>query len=142
MTDHSAKTFPRPTPETMPYWEGCAAHELRLQHCDSCGQYQFYPRVICSHCMSEQLQWSVASGAAEVLSYTVVRRAVSEAYAPEVPYVVALVKLSEGPTMMTNIVHGDPEEVVVGMSVTVCFEDWNEQISIPKFRPLEGEGKS
>ena len=135
MTDHSGKTFPRITPETAPYWEGCREHELRLQYCGSCDHYQFYPRIICSHCMSDQLQWVAASGAGEVTSFTVVRRAVSEAYRPDVPYVVALVQLAEGPTMMSNVVQCDPEAVTVGMPVTVFFEDWDEQVSIPKFCP-------
>ena len=95
MTDHSGKTFPRITPETAPYWEGCREHELRLQYCGSCDHYQFYPRIMCSHCMSDQLQWVAASGAGEVTSFTVVRRAVSEAYRPDVPYVVALVQLAK-----------------------------------------------
>ena len=85
--------------------------------------------------MNDQLQWVAASGAGEVTSFTVVRRAVSEAYRPEVPYVVALVQLAEGPTMMSNVVQCDPEAVAVGMSVAVFFEDWDEQVSIPKFCP-------
>ncbi len=142
MTDHSGKIFPTPTPETAHYWAGCREHELRLQRCDSCGQHQFYPRSLCSHCMSDQLQWVVASGAGEVISFTIVRRAVSEAYNPEVPYVVALVQLAEGPTMMSNLVQCDPESVQVGMPVSVTFEDWSEQVSIPKFCPLVAGAKS
>jgi uncharacterized OB-fold protein len=36
---------------------------------------------------------------------------------------------------MTNIVGCNPEEITVGMPVEVTFEDWTEEISIPKFRP-------
>jgi uncharacterized OB-fold protein len=142
MTDHSGKIFPLPTPETAPYWEACRAHELRLQCCDSCGQHQFYPRSLCSSCMSDQLQWVAVAGTGEVVSFTIVRRAVSEAYSPEVPYVVALVQLAEGPTMMSNVVECDPESVVVGMPVGVLFEDWSDEISIPKFRPIVTGGES
>jgi hypothetical protein len=70
-----------------------------------------------------------------VLSFTIVRRPVSPAFASEVPYVVALVTLDEGPQMMTNIIGCAPEEVAIGMPVEVTFEDRNETISIPKFRP-------
>ncbi len=135
MTDHSGKIFPVPTPETAPYWQGCHEHELRLQHCRGCGQYQFYPRIICSGCMGDDLQWVAVSGVGEVLSFTLVRRAVSAAYSSEVPYVVALIQLREGPTMMSNVVECDPESVAVGMPVTVLFEDWSDAVSIPKFRP-------
>ena len=79
----------------------------------------------------------MASGLAEVSSFTIVRRPVSKAYADEVPYVVALIKLDEGPTMMSNIVECDIDNVNIGMRVEVLFEDWSEEISIPKFRPVE-----
>ena len=54
----------------------------------------------------------------------------------DVPYVVALVTLDEGPQMMTNIVGCPPEQVKIGMPVQVTFEDWTEEISVPKFKPV------
>ena len=142
MADHSGKIFPVPTPETAPFWDGAREHELRVQRCDSCGQHQFYPRIICSACMGDELQWVKVSGVGEVVSFTIVRRAVSEAYRSEVPYVVALIQLEEGPTMMSNVVECDLQDLVVGMSVSVLFEDWSDEISIPKFRPIGTGGKA
>jgi uncharacterized OB-fold protein len=76
-----------------------------------------------------------------VLSFTIVRRPVSPAFAGEIPYVVALVTLDEGPTMMTNIVGCAPDQVEIGMPVEVTFEDWTEEISIPKFRPAQARSE-
>jgi uncharacterized OB-fold protein len=137
MIDHSGKNFPRPSPETAVYWEACRNHQLMIQKCSNCNHYQFYPRIICTECMSQDVEWIVASGLAEVSSFTIVRRPVSKAYADEVPYVVALIKLDEGPAMMSNIVECDIDNVKIGMRVEVLFEDWSEEISIPKFRPVE-----
>jgi uncharacterized OB-fold protein len=142
MADHSGKIMPVATPETAPYWEGCRSGELRIQRCGQCGQHQFYPRILCSNCMAEDLQWVIASGEGEVVSFSIVRRAVSQAYREDVPYTVALIQLAEGPTMMSNVVHCDPEKVAVGMAVTVLFEDWTDEVSMPKFRPLVAGGKS
>jgi hypothetical protein len=133
----SGKFFPRPTPETAVYWQGCHDHTLLIQHCKACGQYQFYPRLICTGCMGDQLEWVAARGRGKVTSYTIVRQAVSKAYAAEVPYVVALIQLEEGPKMMSNIVGCNPESVKTGMSVEVTFEDWSEEITMPKFRPAK-----
>jgi len=129
------KPLPLPTLETRPFWDACKRHELRIQRCSACGHYQFYPRMYCAQCFSDGVEWVPASGHATVLSFTIVRRPVSPAYAPDVPYVVALVTLEEGPTMMTNIVECEPEKVEIGMRVAVTFEDWSEDISIAKFRP-------
>ena len=135
MTDHSGKRFPQPSSETQHYWQGCHEHELRIQHCRDCGNYQFYPRIICTSCMSQAVDWIQTEGRGEVLSYTIITRAVSEGYAADVPYVVALIKLQEGPCMMSNVINCPHEEVSIGMPVSVVFEDWSEEISIPKFQP-------
>jgi uncharacterized OB-fold protein len=132
------KPLPVPTLETRAYWEGCKQHELRIQQCAACGQHQFYPRLYCSKCFSDRVEWVKASGRAKVMTFTIVRRPVSPAFADDVPYVVALVALDEGPTMMTNIVGIAPEKVEIGMPVAVTFDDWTEEISIPKFTPALG----
>jgi len=134
MSDHAGKIIPRPTPETRPYWDGCRNGELKLQRCDSCGGYQFFPRMMCCHCDGDSVTWTRVSGRGRVRSYTVVRRPVSKAYAAETPYIVALVELEEGPTLMSNVTGCDPDAITVGMPVEVTFEKWTDEISIPKFR--------
>jgi uncharacterized OB-fold protein len=135
MAAEGGKPVPAATLETRPYWEGCRRHELRIQRCGACGHYQFYPRIYCAQCFGEQVEWVTAAGRGTVETFTIVRRPVSPAFAGEVPYVVALVRLDEGPSMMTNIVGCAPAQVATGMRVAVTFEDWNEEISIAKFRP-------
>jgi len=87
--------------------------------------------------MGVQLEWRPSTGHGTVVSYTVCRLPVAESYADDVPYVVALIKLDEGPTMMSNVVGCDPETVATGMPVEVIFEDWSDEISIPQFRPRQ-----
>lgn len=135
MAEKIAKPFPEPTLETRPYWDGCREHELRIQRCAACGNYQFFPRIYCVKCFGERVEWIRASGRATVLSFTIVRRPVSPAFKDDLPYVVAIVTLEEGPTMMTNIIGCAPERVAIGMPVEVAFEDRTNEISIPMFRP-------
>ena len=126
------KIQPRMTAVSAPYWEGCANGELRLQRCADCGKHQFYPRVICSHCSGDVLTWEAVSGKGVIESFTVVRRGISRAY--ESPYAVALVRLAEGPVMMSSLVGAEPEQVRVGASVSVEFEDWGDGTHLPVFR--------
>jgi uncharacterized OB-fold protein len=135
MATRPDKPIPAPTRETAPYWEGCKRGELLIQRCAECGHYQFFPRMYCSQCISERVAWVRASGRAKVATFTIVRRPVSSAFADDVPYVVALVTLAEGPTMMTNIVGCAPEQVAIGMEVAVTFERRGEEIAIPQFAP-------
>jgi len=86
--------------------------------------------------MSDRVEWVKASGRGTVLSFTIVYRPVTRAFAIDVPYVVALITLDEGPQLMSNVVGCPPEQVQIGMPVEVTFEDWTEAISVPKFKPV------
>jgi uncharacterized OB-fold protein len=134
------KSVPVRSPETAAYWAGCARNELLIQRCADCGTHQFYPRVLCTVCSGRTLEWVRASGRGRLRSYTIVRRAVSEAYAAQVPYVVALVALEEGPTMMSGIVGCMLDDVHIGMPVQVVFEEWYPGVSIPMFAPAAPAG--
>ena len=134
MSRHAGKFLPSPQPGTEPFWEGCKRHQLLLQKCGECGTHQFYPRVICTSCSAGSLDWAESSGIGTVVSWTIVRHPVSEAYADDVPYVIALIKLQEGPTMMSQMIDCDPESVRSGMPVIVSFQDWTDDVSMPVFR--------
>jgi len=54
-----------------------------------------------------------------------------------VPYVVAIVALDEGPTMLAGIRQCAVDAVHVGMRVAVVFEARSEAISVPCFRPAD-----
>ena len=135
MSKQLSKHFPVPTPETAPYWEACHNHQLLIQKCADCGKHQFYPRTVCSYCLGGNLEWTEASGRGEVVSYTIMHRAVPKAYADSDVTILALIRLEEGVKMMSNVVGCHPGEVRTGMAVEVTFEDWSDEISVPMFRP-------
>jgi hypothetical protein len=126
--------LPQPTPETAPFWDACRQGRLLIQRCGTCGHHQFYPRLVCTRCLG-QPEWVQASGCATIESYTIVRQAISPAFADQVPYVVAIVRLEEGATMMSNIVACEPAKLTIGMRLTVVFEPADAKITLPKFRP-------
>jgi hypothetical protein len=132
--------LPTPTPETAPYWEGTRAHELRLQFCTECREHFFYPRIFCPRCLSDAVEWRAVSGRGTLLSYVLSARP-APGFENELPYAIAIVKLDEGPHLMTNIVGMEltPQNLPAGMPVEVVFEDVNETISLPKFRPVSQE---
>ena len=67
----TGKPVPVPTPETQPFWDGCAAGELRIQRCADCGRPYFYPRPVCPACGSRNVEWFTASGRATLYSYVI-----------------------------------------------------------------------
>jgi uncharacterized OB-fold protein len=129
------RPLPEPSGVTVPFWDAAAKHKLLIQQCRACGSHQFYPRYNCTKCGSVELDWVEASGRGQIYSYTIARRPTHPAFANEVPFVIAIVDLEEGARMTTNIVGCDPEEVSIGMSVEVTFDDRKKDIALPLFRP-------
>lgn len=131
------KPVPAPDTDSAPYWQGCREHRLLIQKCGSCGAVRFPPAGLCPDCGSATHDWISASGRGEVYSWIVVTHPVpKDIYAGEVPYVVALVELDEGVRLPTNIVECDPHDVTAGMPVEVVFDDVDDTLTLPKFRPL------
>ena len=123
--------LPAIDPDTQPFWDGTKRGELLIQRCTDCDKRQFYPRLLCVRC-GGAAEWVRASGDGRVYTYTVVHRAAHEAFAPLVPYVVALVDLAEGPRMMSRL-RVPPEDARVGLDVRVAFERLTDEVTLPIF---------
>ncbi len=132
--------YEKPVPEitslTKPFWEATKRNELALQNCKTCGKYQWYPRDSCISCGSRNFEWKKVSGKGIVYSFTIIRQVVSNspAFQKDIPFIVALVDLEEGARMYSNIIDCKAEEVHIGMSVEVAFDQVTNDVSLPKFK--------
>lgn len=117
--------------------DGFAQDRLLLPFCEACGSAHLYPRPRCPHCGADRFTWREASGRGTVTSFSVVHRAPSPEFAASVPYTVGLVRLAEGPQMMTWIVEIPPDAVRAGLPVVVRFDTLPGSERRPVFAPAE-----
>lgn len=131
------RVLPRVTSLTEHFWTGGAEGELRFLRCRACRTWIHPPSPRCPACLGRDLPVEAASGRARVVSVTLNHQ--PWVPAPDHPYAIALVELpeQEGMRLMTNVVGCPPEEVRIGMSVRVVFEQ-HEDVWIPLFEPAEG----
>jgi hypothetical protein len=120
--------------ESEPFFDAACEGRLLIQRCSACEEYQFYPRKICIHCGSANVEWAEASGRGSVHTYTVIHQQGMPGWRDEVPYVAAVIDLEEGVRMTSNVVECDPEDVHVDMPVRVTFVDEGMYV-LPRFRP-------
>lgn len=128
------KPLPVIDPGTAMFWAEAKAHRLTIPRCLDCGRYHFYPRALCPHCHSDRLEWTSVSGRGTIYSYTVARKPAGPAFAADVPYVIVIVQLAEGPRMMSTLIADDVGQVRIGMAVEVVFEDVTDEVTLPRFR--------
>ncbi|MHC5794845.1 Zn-ribbon domain-containing OB-fold protein [Lacisediminihabitans sp. FW035] len=123
---------PVATPETAPYWEAAARHELMLQRSRRTGEFFFYPRGAVPGSLDDEFEWALVSGRGTLVSYIINARPIpgTEGESP----VIALVELEEGPRLMTNIVDVEPlpENLPIGAAVTVAFRQRGD-MTLPVF---------
>jgi len=125
---------PVPDPDSAPYWQGGLEGRLMIQRCEDCSHAQLYGRDRCVICRGP-VSWEEASGKGRVYSFTVIRQNYSRPFSTMIPYVVALVDLTEGPRVMTNIVGCDPDDVAVDLAVRARFETVSDAAGIALFEP-------
>lgn len=133
-TTLSAK--PRPTIDAVSrgFWENCRRGVLSVQRCDECGHQHYPGSPVCPNCLSSRQSWAPVSGRGTLVSWVRFHRAYWDSFRAELPYLVCLVRLEEGPLMLSNFAGETPDEPPIGASVEVAFEAVDEALSLPKFR--------
>ncbi len=95
--------------------------------CTKCNGAFFPPRIICPTCRgSGKIEEVKFSGKGQVFTYTVVR-VPPEGYERQAPYVVAIIRLDEGPRITSQVVDCEPEEVGIGTRVRAVFRRISEE---------------
>jgi len=117
---------PKVLPEAKAYWLAADEGRLLLKRCSHCGEVHHYPRDICPHCLSADTVWIEASGKGTVYSFSTMGKG-------EAAYTLAFVTLSEGVTVMTNLVDCDPSQVHIGDPVSVVFQSSEGGHAVPMF---------
>ena len=135
IVQNKPKPLPVVAPWARPFWDAARESRLMLQHCNDCGKAIFYPRLSCPHCFSNNLGWQPASGRGTIYSYTVVEANAPSAFASDIPYVVAVIRLEEGVQMLSNVINCELAQLRCDMPVEVVFEKLNDEFTLPKFRP-------
>ena len=122
---------------SRPYWAAAAEGRLLVQRCIACGAHQFYPRPFCLACQGE-VEWVETSGRGEIHSLTINHLKVDPELDP--PYYVALVRLEEGPILLTRIVDagGAPlaDGAAIGDPVGVAWHPREGAPPLPVFTVL------
>jgi uncharacterized OB-fold protein len=119
--------------DTEFFWAGTAAGELRVQRCAKCDLLRHPPGPMCPGCGATDPGYIVAEGTGEVFSYVVHHH--PPVPGRRLPYVVALVELTEGVRLMAELVDVPPDEVRIGMPVRVDFAKIDDDLTLPIWRP-------
>jgi uncharacterized protein len=128
--DPDAMMRPALSRDTAFFWEGVAAHELRIQRRPD-GTLQHPPVPAVWQDKERPIDYVVAGGKGSVYSFVV-------HHAPKVPgrtlpFVIALVELEEGVRMLGELRNVDHAKVKIGMPVNATYIDFPAGDSGPEW---------
>jgi uncharacterized OB-fold protein/acyl dehydratase len=131
---------PRPalTQDNRFFFDGAKEHKLLIQRCTNCGMLRHPPRPACGNCRSFEWDAVTASGRGTVYSYVVNHYPQVPAF--DYPLVVALIELEEGTRLVANVADITPDSISIGMPVVATFEAFDDDLTLPVFRPAPAAG--
>ncbi len=138
-TQHKVVPVPAPVPtkDTKEFWAACKNHELLVPRCKQCGAILHYTYLVCPECSSTERELFKVSGKGTIYSWIELTHPPTPAFEPILPLNVILVDIEGAPgfRLLSNLVDFQPADLKIGTPVEVVYEDLNETITLPKFRP-------
>jgi uncharacterized OB-fold protein len=126
-----------PDEVSQPWWDATRERRLVIQRCQDCRRWQHYPRALCTGCGGLTLTFEPARGHGVVDTCTTVLRPARPGL--PAPYVLARVRLAEGPLLLTQLIEaGQDAAGLIGRSVTVDWAPLPDGRNLPVFRLSEG----
>ena len=118
---------------TEPWWDATRERRLLLQSCGKCGARQHHPRYVCMTCgATDALGWVECDGSGALDTFTVVHRAPRSGV--EVPYVIARVRLDDGPVVLSRLVDlAAGNAAVIGDRVRLRWHELPDGRALPVF---------
>jgi uncharacterized protein len=129
---------------SAPFFAAAARDVLLIKRCTGCDHWLDPGATGCPRCGAADPRWEQAAGRGRLISWAVLPAAKAEpAQAAEVPGVLALVELDEGPWLRTRLEDTGTTGTAgtaglwPGLRVTARFVHPAEGESYPVFRPAE-----
>lgn len=122
-------SLPTITPVDRLFWEAATEERLVVQECTECEERIYPPRMYCSICFSD-IEWIDTEGIGTIYTYSIVHSPTHPSFRDEVPMVLAVVELVEGPRFVTNVVDCAPKDISIGDKVRVVFDHLTDDVTL------------
>jgi uncharacterized OB-fold protein len=115
------------------WWEQVDKGVMPIQRCKNCQTLRHPPRSMCGECQSIEWDFIESKLDGEVFSFVEMHYPKFPGY--QYPLICAVISLSEGARVVSNIVGCKPEDVFIGMKVKGKVEQVDEKTMLPQFYP-------
>lgn len=114
-----------------PFWAAAREGKLMVQRCTETGQCFFPPAPVSPFTGRPAVEWIESRGEGELFSFVVFHQKYFPGF--QTPYPVVMVKLDEGPMLLTNLRGATPDALKIGQRMRVVFDPETEGFVLPQF---------
>jgi 3-oxo-4,17-pregnadiene-20-carboxyl-CoA hydratase alpha subunit len=115
------------------WWTAVDEGKVLIQRCKHCQTLRHPPRPMCGECQSIEWDHIESTLEGEVFSFTTLHYPKVPGY--QYPLCCAVISLSEGTRIISNVVGIDHTEVTIGMKVKGKVEPVDDKTMLPQFYP-------
>jgi len=109
---------------------------LTTTKCKNCGKLLWPPRIICSECLSDELEWVDLGIVGELYGFTEVRLGAPLGFVEDVPFCVGLVKIG-GLLISARIDDAKYEDLKIGDKVRLKVVELEDGRVFYRFAPMK-----
>lgn len=120
-------------PDSGPFFEAAARHELVIRFCGRCERALHLPKAFCPDCHEDAGEWRRVQGTGRVHTWTTVEHQVHPGH--PTPYTVVVVQLDEHPEVRLLGSLPGRAEVQPDQAMEVWFEEVGDGVVLPQWRP-------
>jgi uncharacterized OB-fold protein len=107
---------------THPFWQATKERRFLLQYDSQADRYQFYPRPISLY-SNAPVVWREAKGEGTLVAHSLCHTP-APGFAALSPYILAIVRLAEGPRVFARVTDAKYEDLRVGQTMKLV---WGEE---------------
>ena len=106
------------------FYKFLAQGKLMAGKCTHCEKIHLPPRTLCDKCFHQEFTWLPVAGKGKLLTYSIIHIAPLQ-FQELAPYAVGIIELENGLKLPGMITTSTPEQLHIGMPLTIDFGTCN-----------------
>ena len=98
------------------FFSNLKERRLTTTKCKKCGKVLWPPRIVCSHCFSDELEWVDLGTEGELYAFTEMRLGAPLGFVEDVPFCIGIVRIGEL-SLSARIDNAKYEDLKIGQKV-------------------------
>lgn len=118
------------------FWENLKNGKLTTTKCKKCGEILWQPRIVCSNCLSDELEWIELPKTGKLFAFTEMRAGASIGFEEDVPFSIGIIELDDvGIKILSRIEDAVYDDLDFDMKMELKVINLKDGRVIYRFKP-------